>query len=137
MRYLARREYTQLELEQKLRPHAQSSQELDQLIHTLLQKDLLNNQRAAESYLRVKAPQMGRLRLQHLLRERGLDQEHIEWAFSQLEQSEQERAWGVWSKRFGQAPLTAAEEAKQIRFLSARGFSYDTIIQIIKSTKQN
>ncbi|MGA8054687.1 MAG: RecX family transcriptional regulator, partial [Burkholderiales bacterium] len=45
--------------------------------------------------------------------------------------SEVERARAAWRKRFGVPPEDALERAKQMRFLRARGFSFDAIRAVV------
>jgi regulatory protein len=45
--------------------------------------------------------------------------------------SELDRAREVWRKKFGTAPVDAAEKAKQIRFLQSRGFTPEVIRRAI------
>lgn len=49
--------------------------------------------------------------------------------------TELDRARAAWQKRFGQPPASAAERAKQIRFLQGRGFSFDVIRRVIAGTE--
>ena len=50
-----------------------------------------------------------------------------------MEQTEPEidRARAVWQRKFGEAPADYKEKARQIRFLAARGFSFDVISKIL------
>jgi regulatory protein len=50
---------------------------------------------------------------------------------AQLRDNELARAREVWRKRFGQAGITAADRAKQARFLTARGFSSEVVRQLV------
>lgn len=132
LRYLARREHTQRELERKLAAHAESAEQLQALMQTLVDKDLLSEERAVESWVRVKAPRLGRARLQQELRQKGASEELIRQQLNQLESTESERAWQVWCKKFGDSPQTPQEHAKQVRFLVARGFGHEAVSQVMR-----
>jgi regulatory protein len=47
------------------------------------------------------------------------------------------RAREAWSKRFGALPATAAERAKQTRFLQGRGFSFDVIRRVVAGAEDD
>jgi regulatory protein len=49
-----------------------------------------------------------------------------------LKETEFERARELQSRKFGHPPSTAAEHAKQSRFLAGRGFSTDTIRLVMR-----
>jgi regulatory protein len=38
----------------------------------------------------------------------------------------------VWARKFDRLPRTAAERARQARFLQGRGFDFEVILKIIK-----
>jgi regulatory protein len=49
--------------------------------------------------------------------------------------TELERAREAWQKRFRAPPASAAERAKQMRFLQGRGFSFDVIRRVVAGTE--
>ena len=61
--YLARREHSRLELEKKLRTHAESAEQLQQLLDQLQAQKLLSAERYAESLIHRKAGRMGAQRI--------------------------------------------------------------------------
>src|SRR5260364_113509 len=52
---------------------------------------------------------------------------------AQLRESELARARAVWQKKYGSAPKTPAERARQMRFLAMRGFEADTLHPLFKN----
>jgi regulatory protein len=40
----------------------------------------------------------------------------------------------LWQRKFGRAPASMQERARQIRFLAARGFSAATIGRVLSTT---
>ena len=62
---------------------------------------------------------------------KGLPAEAVAQAVGELRGSEVERAREVWRKKFGRMPADAAERAKQMRFLSARGFGGEAIRRVV------
>jgi regulatory protein len=55
-------------------------------------------------------------------------------ARSDLRRSELQRARGVWARKFGRHAASAAERARQMRFLAGRGFTADTIRAVLSGT---
>ncbi len=51
--------------------------------------------------------------------------------------TELERAREAWKKRFHAPPASAAERAKQMRFLQGRGFSFDVIRRVVAGTEDD
>ncbi len=141
MRLLATREHSRLELERKLRRHDTESGELAQVLDALQAKGFIDEKRVVESVLFRRAGKLGAARIRQELQDKGLPVEAIRAAVEGLQASELERARTVWRKRFAasgslqatQPPteLDAAERARQIRFLAARGFGGDIIRRVV------
>ena len=51
--------------------------------------------------------------------------------------TELERAREAWKKRFHALPGSAAERAKQMRFLQGRGFAFDVIRRVVAGTEDD
>jgi regulatory protein len=52
---------------------------------------------------------------------------------ARLKATELERAREVWRRKFPLPPLDAAERARQMRFLAARGFATEVIRRVVGS----
>ena len=63
-------------------------------------------------------------------------EEVIAAALPRLKESDLDAARMVWRRKFGAAPGTAAERARQVRFMQGRGFDLDTIFKVIKGDGQ-
>ncbi|MCX8004941.1 MAG: recombination regulator RecX [Burkholderiaceae bacterium] len=124
LRLLARRDYTRHELAQRLAPHAADAAELEAVLDDCARRGWLDEARALEAHLHRRAARWGSARVQAELRARGVaDAELLQAAQQRLAATEAERAQAVWQQRFGHAPADAAERARQLRFLLARGFA--------------
>ena len=132
LRYLSMREHSRIELRQKLQPHASTPEELDQLLVDLEAGGWLSDTRYVASVVHRKAARFGAARLQNELSRHQLPKELLQATVGELRETEFDRALALWRKRYGQAGLTAAEQAKQARFLAGRGFSGDTIRQVLR-----
>jgi regulatory protein len=130
---LARREYSRAELTHKLRLHTgdEHSAELKRVLDELQAKGLLSDARFAAMLARSRGQRFGAARIRQELREHGLDDDLVRAVMEPLAQTEEQRARAVWRKRFGRAPVNAAERARQLRFLSQRGFATDVILRVV------
>lgn len=135
---LARREYARAELRRKLRRRFPDSaeQELESALDRLESLGYLSDERFAEKFVRQKAGRLGAARLRMELRQRGVSAEAAEAALSQLGESEQDRAYQVWSKKFGSLPEDERERGRQIRFLLSRGFGYSIIREVFDRVRR-
>jgi len=137
LRYLATREHSRMELERKLKPHAESVEQLAQVLDELTAKDFISEARVVESVINRRAAKFGAARVKHELLGKGLDAELVAKAMSELKATEVERAREIWRRKFdGQSP-DAAGRAKQMRFLAARGFSGDTIRKVVSGAEDD
>jgi regulatory protein len=126
---LSRREYSRRELQRKLAPHAESAEELQALLDELGQRGWQSDERFAEQFAQVKGRKYGSRRLAAEMREKGIAPDAIQSALSG--QDDVELARQLWQKKFGRAPQSAEERAKQMRFLAYRGVSMDAIRKVL------
>jgi regulatory protein len=132
--YLARRDYSRLELRGKLSPYWQETDEsLDTLLDDLTERGYLSDARAATQFLHAKRSRLGTQRITHELRHKGIAEELIQEVLPELKATEFETAQAVWQRKFGTLPQDDKEKAKQMRFMLSRGFSFTTIFKILKS----
>lgn len=133
---LSRREYSRLELQRKLAPHAESVEQLDALLDRLAERRWQSDSRFAEQWVSSKSAQYGSRYLKHTLQERGIRGEALDEALASVADSELERARAAWRKKFSQAASTPAEQARQIRFLASRGFPLGLIRQVLNGVDE-
>ncbi|MEI7784993.1 MAG: recombination regulator RecX [Betaproteobacteria bacterium] len=131
LRLLAGREHSRAELERKLAEHAQDPDELTRILDDLQAKGFINEARVVESVVHRRSERLGSARIAHELRGKGLAPEVVAQAVGQLQASELERARALWSRKFGQAPSEAKEQARQMRFLLSRGFNAEVVRKVL------
>jgi regulatory protein len=132
IKYLSNRDHSQFELRKKLLPHANSEEELDEVIKKLIDKGYLSNQRFTESFIASKSKKFGIRKITQVLQQHQLDSEILKIEVEKLRESEPQRCYEIWERKFGQVTKEPSELAKQIRFLASRGFSHDIIMDIVK-----
>lgn len=91
----------------------------------------LSNERFTESRVHARAPRFGNLRIRHELKQHDVALSGR--AMQALAASETERARQVRERKFPSPPATAAERARQSRFLVGRGFSPDAIREAMRN----
>ena len=131
LRLLTRREHARLELRRKLAPHAQSPEQLDDVLDELEQSGWLSEARFVESMVHQRSGRFGSARIRRELQQRGVSAQHSSEAVAALKGSELERARAVWQQKFGQAPADLREAARQMRFLLGRGFAAEVIRRVV------
>jgi regulatory protein len=157
---LAQRDHSRVELKRKLMPHARAlvlaesaaeaesqavapsapapegapvpsaADRVNEVLDWLQARDYLSDARFAESRTHARSAKFGNLRIRQELSQHGvaLTPESIQ----RLKETEFERARELHSRKFGRPPSTAAEHAKQSRFLAGRGFSTDAIRHVMR-----
>jgi regulatory protein len=125
VRILERREHSQKELIRKLKQREFSEEVVEETLGWLGEHDLLNEQRFASEYARMRAGRgYGPQRILQELRERGISEPEARDALGSLEQDWWAAAADIRQRKFGAAlPSELADIAKQQRFLQYRGFS--------------
>jgi regulatory protein len=136
MRYLARREHSRAELQQKLQPYVQEGENLNAVLDELEKRNWLSDARAATQWVDAKRGRFGTQRIAHELRQKGIPENLIDETLPQLKETEQDAAHEVWQRKFGVLPLDSKEKAKQIRFLQSRGFSMEVIFKVLRQDGQ-
>ncbi len=128
-----RREYTRQELARVLAPHAENEAEVDAVLDEFSQRGWLSETRAAEQLVHARRGRYGPARIRRDLEARGVSAELIGSTVAGLKEGEFEAARVVWQKKFREPAGSAAERAKQARFLLGRGFSGEVITKLLRS----
>ncbi len=135
--FLSRREHSRLELQRKLQRHCDDMTLIQQLLDELEAQNWLNNERFVQSYVNRRAHKLGQRRVLQELRQQGVETHHLEQVREQLQDSEFDRAYEVWERKFGALPTDQKSYAKQHRFMASRGFSPDFLRKILDRFKDN
>jgi regulatory protein len=132
LQWLAGREHSRSELRAKLLRVAEgpaAADEVDALLDRLAARGHLSEARFVESRVHARAARFGNRRIEHELRCHGVAADAA--TLERLRGSELDRAREVWRKKFGARAVAPAERARQMRFLSARGFSADVVHRVV------
>ncbi len=135
--YLARREHTRAELARKLAACCEDRDEIETLLDDFAQRGWLSEARYVDMVVQARQGKYGSRRIAHELREKGVSEEGVAAALSEVRDGELESARAVWAKKFGSLPADAKEKAKQMRFLASRGFGQETIYKVMRGSLED
>ncbi len=130
---LARREHTRVEMTRKLSPHAESPEQVEQLLDALAARGWLSEVRFAESRAGTLARKFGSRKIEYDLKSRGVSADVVEQTVERALAQELENCRAAWQRKFGVLPQDAAERGRQMRFLAGRGFSAEAVRQVLKA----
>lgn len=140
LRLLVRREHTRSELSRKLLAGGtESTESLEPLLDKLTAEGLLSDRRYCETRVNLRGRKFGDARLAEELRAQGVADDLVEPALAAGE-DELSRARRVWQRKFAgrsAAPADLKENARQFRFLAARGFSGETIQRVLRGNLED
>ena len=129
---LARREHTRLELTRKLRKRELPADLIEQVLQALVKENLLSETRYAEMLVRSRVNKgCGPLRIFAEAQDVGADEALIQQALEEEAVDWVALAQAAMDKRFGRLAKTPAERVKQSRFLAGRGFTAETVRQVV------
>ena len=103
------------------------------MLDELAQRGWLSEARYAEQAIRAKARRFGPIKLAHMLRSKGLDEETIAAGMRGAGADGVSSLERVWRGRFRCAPADEREKLRQVRFLQGRGFPVDDIFRFLRT----
>ena len=136
LEYLGKREYSMVELGQKLKTYADESDDIPALLADFKAKGWLSDTRFTAQLINARKVKFGSVKVANELKEKGIADDLIADAVSEIKENELEHATEVWRKKFKAIATDRNEWAKQARFLQSRGFGFDTIKKVL-STQDN
>jgi regulatory protein len=131
LEYLGKREYSTTELGQKLKAFAEESDDIPALLADFKSRGWLSDERFTEQLIHARKAKFGSAKVANELREKGVADDLIAEAVSEIKESELENATEVWRKKFKHHASNRNEWAKQARFLQSRGFGFETIKKVL------
>ncbi len=130
--YLSRRDHSRLELQRKLAPHTENTEEIDKVLIDLEQQGFFSEARFVKAFARRRGEKLGTARVSQELALHRIPSELTAGAISQLKSTEVQRAQQVWERRFDAPAQTHEQKLKQHRFLLQRGFSSAAISAVLR-----
>ena len=130
---LARREYGVVELGRRIRRKWPGAGKIDELIASLVEENLLSDQRYAESFVRFRRQRFqGPLKIRADLRSKGVDD-----ALISRELDAHGDEWtglaAQWLERQNPGSIDFEKKKKYYRRLLSRGFTHDQAMDALKN----
>lgn len=136
MNLLSYREYSRLELTEKLIAKFDEPSLIDKVIDQLVKENLQSDQRFSEAFIRSRVARgQGQVRIRMELCERGIDKEMANQTINQCEVDWFALVKEVTKIKYGEELAEDnRDKAKRIRFLQYRGFTYDQISHALEKS---
>ena len=97
----------------------------------------LSDDRFAEALVRRHSERYGTRKIQDELERAGVDSSKSAPLLKTLKETEYQRAYELWSRKFGSLAQEQKERARQYRFLASKGFSSDVVSKVIGGQGQD
>jgi regulatory protein len=139
LEYLGKREYSYAELSQKLKTYLEEGEDFEvitAILEDFKKRGWLSDARFTEQIVHARSHKFGASKIANELREKGVADDLIRDAIEKVKENELENAKEIWRKKYGAAPTSRDEWARQARFLQSRGFGFDVIKKTL-NTKDN
>lgn len=115
--------------------HADLPAQVEAVLDALQAAGHLSDARFVDSRVHARQARYGNRRIEQELRSKGVQADDALRA--RLRETELDRARAVWSARFAGPPGDLREQARQARFLAARGFSPATIQRLLRARDED
>ena len=137
LNYLARREYSRLELQRKLAPYSDNQDDITAVLDRLSERNLQSDERFSESFIHSKQNKYGTQRMIETLKQKGVALSSVS-EFLPHQEQQLATAIAILHKKLGTPrPLTANEQQKAYRFLQYRGFTVEIIKMALRKWQNN
>ena len=91
----------------------------------------LSDERFAEALVRRRSERYGTRKIADELERAGVDSQQSAKLLEVLKETEFQRAYDLWIRKYGEKAQDQKERARQYRFLASKGFSSDVVARII------
>lgn len=95
----------------------------------------LSDERFAEALVRKQSERYGTRKIANDLQRAGVDDAQSAALLQSLRETEYQRAYELWNRKYGLVAQDQKERAKQYRFLASKGFSSDVVGKVIGGQK--
>ena len=134
--FLSKRDHAYLELFNKLKKYSSDEVYINNVLHELVAKGYLSEERFIENYLSSKIKKYGVLRIRQVLNKKTGNLELVNKILQTSVIDEVVIAKKIFRKKFDKVSVDVLQKAKQVRFLTNKGFSYSTIRKVFDDIKK-
>ena len=111
-------------------PEVRSAQ-IEAVLDDFETRGWLSDERFAEALVRRRSERYGMRKIADELERAGVDSKQSAKLLVTLKETEFQRAFDLWSRKYGVRPQDQKEKARQYRFLASKGFGSDIVTKII------
>ena len=91
----------------------------------------LSDERFAEALVRRRSERYGTRKIADELERAGVGSEQSAKLLGALKETEFQRAYELWARKYGEKAQDQKERARQYRFLASKGFSSEVVAKVI------
>ena len=91
----------------------------------------LSDERFAEALVRRRSERYGMRKIADELERAGVDSKQSAKLLGALKETEFQRAFDLWTRKYGVRPQDQKEKARQYRFLASKGFGSEVVAKVI------
>jgi regulatory protein len=91
----------------------------------------LSDERFAEALVRRRSERYGMRKIQDELERAGVDSRETTKLLGALKETEFQRAYDLWVRKYGQLAQDQKERARQYRFLASKGFGSEVVTKVV------
>ena len=118
-------------------PAKSSALDIDVILDDFEARGWLSDERFAEALVRRRSERYGTRKIRDELERAGVDSSKSAQLLKTLKETEYQRAYELWSRKFGALAQEQKERARQYRFLASKGFSSDVVSKVIGGQQQD
>ena len=121
----------------EISPVKASPLDIEAILDDFEARGWLSDERFAEALVRRRSERYGTRKIQDELERAGVDSGKSAQLLKTLKETEYQRAYELWSRKFGALAQEQKERARQYRFLASKGFSSDVVAKVIGGQHQD
>ena len=111
-------------------PESRASQ-IEAVLNDFEARGWLSDQRFAESLVRRRSERYGIRKIADELEKAGVDSKQAAKLLGDLKETEFQRAFDLWNRKYGSRAQDQKERARQYRFLASKGFSAEVVGKVV------
>ena len=111
-------------------PQSRASQ-IEAVLDDFESRGWLSDERFAESLVRRRSERYGMRKIADELERAGVDSKKSAKLLNTLKETELQRAFDLWSRKYGVQAQDQKEKARQYRFLASKGFSSEVVSKVL------
>ena len=123
--------WAKLNTEEGNQPEQNRVETIEAVLDDFEARGWLSDERFAEALVRRRSERYGSRKIADELERAGVDAQHSAKLLGALKETEYQRAYELWSRKYGQKAQDQKERARQYRYLAAKGFSLELVAKII------